>query len=221
MNQIENIKGPECNKCEYAVEPIWGIKGPGEPEILIVLQSSDYRALEHPNGYYGALQETLTGGDIDRIISSDWRNVALINSVKCHFKENDQWRDPKLGEYRNCFPILREQVERLDPSLIVCCGQWAIKGMFGEDNYDSYKSDIYSINYIQQNNTIFAITTHPRRFTIPVKKELTDTISQFRNENIEYSEQFEPEFTLLDLDISDIIKNMKNNTYINNRNHHI
>jgi uracil-DNA glycosylase family 4 len=200
MTRIETIQGEQCDKCEFALEPIWGIKGPGDPEVLIVLQSSDYRALEHPQGYYGALQESLTGGDIERIISEDWSNIALVNSIKCHFNEESKWRDPKVGEYRNCSPILRKQIQALDPSLIICCGQWAIKGIFGEEQYDSCKTDIYSVRYLEDNKHTFAITTHPRRFTIPVKEELTNTITEFRNHDSEHQKNSEVELRLLGTD---------------------
>lgn len=200
MNQIESIKGQECDKCEFGLEPIWGIKGPGSPEVLIVLQSSDYRALEHPQGYYGALEETLTGGDIERIISKDWRNIALVNSVKCHFNQDGEWRDPKVREYRNCSPILDEQIRQLDPRLVICCGQWAIKGVFGEEQYDTYKADIYSVRYLEDNDKTFAITTHPRRFTIPVKEELTNSIMQFRNHDSNHLKSSEVNLRLLNQD---------------------
>jgi uracil-DNA glycosylase family 4 len=180
MNQIENLKGPKCDICEYAQDPIWGIKGEGNTDILFVLQSSDYRALEHPSGYQGAFLESLTGRDIQRIINKDWRNITLINSIKCHFKENGKWRDPKVNEYRNCFPYLQRQIIELNPKLVVCCGSWAIKGVLGEDEYDNHRPDPYSIQYLQDDEITYTVTMHPRRFTIPIKEELEDTIALFR-----------------------------------------
>jgi uracil-DNA glycosylase family 4 len=185
MNSIEKLEAPngKCKICEPGVDPIWGIKGEGSTDILFVLQSSDYRALEHSQGYTGALLESLTGKDIDNIILHDWRNIALVNSVKCHFKENNQWRDPKREEYRNCKENLVRQIDQTNPSLVVCCGSWAIKAVFGEKNYDRFHPDRYSIRFQERGDTVFAITTHPRQFTCPVKAELTDMVTKFRREH--------------------------------------
>lgn len=185
MNSIENLEPPNgtCEICKDATEPIWGITGEGETDVLIILQSSDYRALEHPMGYTGALLESLTGGDIKNMVMEDWRNIAVVNSVKCHFKQEESWRDPRLKEYRNCSNHLQTQIEQLKPQLIICCGSWAIKGVFGEENYASFKPDRYSIQYKESEDIMYAIATHPRLFTLPVKRKLTETVYSFRRKH--------------------------------------
>lgn len=184
MHSIEELPAPngKCEICEFAQDPIWGIKGEGNPNVLIILQSSDFRALQHPNGYTGAFLESLTGRDIHKIIKEDWRNIAVVNCVKCHFKEQKEWRDPKTEEYRDCRENLKYQIEQLDPSLVLCCGTWATKAVFGENNYKQVKAKRDSVRYKQTEDTIFAIATHPRQFTCPVKAELTDMVERFRVE---------------------------------------
>jgi len=185
VNSIEQLEAPngKCDICKDAIEPVWGIKGQGETDILIILQSSDYRALEHPGGYTGALLESLTGGDINNMVMEDWRNIAVVNSVKCHFKQEEHWRDPRLKEYRNCSHHLQTQIEELEPELVICSGSWAIKGVFGEENYDSLRPNRYSIQYKEAGNTVYAIATHPRLFTLPIKKKLAETVYNFRRKN--------------------------------------
>lgn len=185
MNSIENLDAPngKCKICESAVEPVWGIKGEGETDVLIILQSSDFRALEHSYGYTGALVETLTGKDVVNMIKGDWRNIAIVNSVKCHFQDEKQWRDPKTDEYRNCRENLLTQIEQLKPSLVLCCGSWATKAIFGEENYEKNKPNKYSVRYKEVGDTAYAIATHPRLFTCPVKAELFDMVEKFRREN--------------------------------------
>jgi uracil-DNA glycosylase family 4 len=185
MNSITTLENPTipCNRCEEAIEPMWGIKGPGDVEVLIVLQSSDYRALEHPEGYVGAFLNSLTGRDIQKILQENWNNVALVNSIKCHFKKDNIYRDPRTTEYRNCTDHLQKQLKNLNPSLVLCCGSWAIRGVFGEEYYDNLKPDRYSVQFTESDKRTYAITTHPRLFTCPIKDELAEIIQDFREDS--------------------------------------
>ena len=68
---------------------------------------------------------------LDRMIAAmgfERDDVYVANIVKCRPPNN---RKPELDEMAACMPYLAEQLELIDPQVIVALGATAVQGLFG------------------------------------------------------------------------------------------
>ena len=81
-------------------------------------------------------------------------NVYIANMVKCRPPEN---RDPKTEEKEACIDFLKEQIEIVNPKLIICLGRVSASYFLGKDfKVTKQHGEIYEID-----GRKFTATFHP------------------------------------------------------------
>ncbi len=68
--------------------------------------------------------------DMLKMIELDRSKVYIANIVKCRPPHN---RDPKPEEQDACMPWLSEQIELIDPKIIICLGRISATALINED----------------------------------------------------------------------------------------
>ncbi len=84
------------------------------------------------------------------------KNAFIANIVKCRPPKN---RVPKKQEVQTCFPYLEEQIELVNPKLILLLGATALKSYRGTPLRDKI-SDIRG-SWEKENNRLVMATFHP------------------------------------------------------------
>lgn len=121
MDQLsEEIKS--CKKCRLHENRKNAVPGEGDQRAKIMLigeapgKQEDEEGMPFVGRAGGTLEELLKSVDLSR------EEVFITNVVKCRPPDN---RDPKKDEIETCRPYLEEQIERIQPGLIVTLGNHA------------------------------------------------------------------------------------------------
>ena len=111
-----------CLKCRLAegrTQVVYGVGNP-EAELMFIGEGPGFHEDKQGEPFVGAagqlLNEMLDGIGLER------RDVYIANVVMCRPPGN---RDPEQDEIESCTPWLREQVELIDPRVIMTLGRFA------------------------------------------------------------------------------------------------
>jgi len=92
--------------------------GPVDADLLFVGEASGAQEDEQGEPFVGrsgdVLDDALRDAGLSRV------DVRITNCVRCRPPDN---RDPKSGELENCRGYLDEEIERVDPEVIVTLGK--------------------------------------------------------------------------------------------------
>ena len=124
MRSIEEAaaEASSCTKCRLASGRTQVVYGTGDPEaqLMFIGEGPGFHEDKQGEPFVGAagqlLNEMLDGIGLER------RDVYIANVVKCRPPGN---RDPEPDEIDACTPWLREQVELVDPRVIMTLGRFA------------------------------------------------------------------------------------------------
>ncbi len=120
-----------CQKCDLCKTRKKTVPGVGNPHARLVFIGEAPGADEDVSGipFVGR-----AGQHLDKIISAAGfkrEEVYICNILKCRPPEN---RDPALSEMLACTPFLQRQLRLLNPKLIACLGNVAVKFVIGPDS---------------------------------------------------------------------------------------
>ena len=120
-----------CEKCGLCKTRKNTVPGVGNPKARLVLVGEAPGADEDAKGipFIGP-----AGQHLDKIINAAGfkrDEIFICNIIKCRPPEN---RDPALAEMVACAPFLQRQLRLLNPRLIACLGNVAIKFVIGPDS---------------------------------------------------------------------------------------
>ena len=141
----------KCGLCRTRHNVVFGVgrkdadimfigEGPGEQEDLI------------GEPFVGAAGKLLD--DMLSIIDVNRSNCYIANIVKCRPPMN---RDPSEDEQDCCYDYLKQQIELVNPSIIVCLGRIAAKRLIEPD----YRITRDHGNWICRNGTWITAIYHP------------------------------------------------------------
>jgi DNA polymerase len=124
----DEVRG--CTKCPLHVGRTNAVPGDGPADALIMFIGEAPGFHEDQQGipFVGAagrfLNELLEKADIDR------KRVYITNVIKCRPPGN---RDPREVEVETCKPYLDEQIEIINPKIIVTLGRYSMERAFPEE----------------------------------------------------------------------------------------
>jgi len=113
-----------CTRCRLAQGRTQVVFGVGDPhaDLMFIGEGPGYHEDKQGEPFVGAagqlLNRMLAEVEIPR------SDVYICNVVKCRPPGN---RDPLPEEIEACTPYLREQVELIDPVVVVTLGNWATR----------------------------------------------------------------------------------------------
>ena len=98
-----------------------------------------------------------------QMIDLDRSRIYIANTVKCRPPKN---RDPRPEELASCMPCLREQLEVLDPKIIVCLGRISAQALIRED----YRITREHGQWVEKGGIAFTAIYHPSALLRDVSK---------------------------------------------------
>lgn len=116
-----------CGLCETRTNIVFGVGNP-DAEIMFIGEApgiNEDKQGEPFVGKAGALLDKMIAG-----MTLERGDVYIANVIKCRPPEN---RDPSPDEVRTCSPFLEEQVEAIQPKVIVALGKFASNMLTGND----------------------------------------------------------------------------------------
>ncbi len=127
LKEIEK-KILECKRCELYKYVRNKVPGEGNPNAKIVFVGEAPGEEEDKQGrpFVGKAGKLLTKL-IEEILGMKRDEVFITNVLKCRPPNN---RDPKEEEIKACFPFLVEQLNVIQPDIIVCLGRFSAKTLF-------------------------------------------------------------------------------------------
>ena len=109
-----------CQKCPLHLTRVNAVpgEGPAHAEILFIGEAPGKNEDEQARPFVGR-----AGNLLDQLLASagiDRRNIFITNVLKCRPPDN---RDPTLEEITACQPWLEQQMEALNPTLVIPLGR--------------------------------------------------------------------------------------------------
>lgn len=98
--------------------------GPEDAEVIIVGEAPGANEVEQGEPFVGRAGEKMN--DVLRDIGVDRENLYITNLVKIRPPEN---RDPKKNEIEAWAPLLEQEIQEVDPDIILTLGNFASKEM--------------------------------------------------------------------------------------------
>ena len=116
-----------CGLCETRNNVVFGVGSP-QAEVLFIGEGPGEQEDLKGEPFVGRAGKLLD--DMLAMIDLDHSKIYIANMVKCRPPKN---RDPLNTEQEACFSWLENQIELLQPKLIVCLGRIAAMRMIKED----------------------------------------------------------------------------------------
>jgi DNA polymerase len=157
IQRLESLKAEiaNCTKCPLHRHRDNTVFGDGniEAKIFLIGEGPGYEEDRQGRAFVGR-----SGQFLDRILAacnfSRSKHVFIGNIVKCRPPEN---RTPANEEMAACLPYLEEQIELINPSIIILLGATALRGLFG----NTMKITQARGNWLIWNNRLVMPTYHP------------------------------------------------------------
>ena len=121
MGEMDGLEVIECTRCPELVDSrsqIVNGNGPDDADLLFVGEGPGEQEDQQGEPFVGRSGTILDQKLEDRGMSRE--DVRITNCVRCRPPEN---RDPKSQELENCFPYLQQEIELVDPDVIVTLGK--------------------------------------------------------------------------------------------------
>ncbi|MGB2694762.1 MAG: uracil-DNA glycosylase [Dehalococcoidia bacterium] len=116
-----------CQKCDLATTRTHAVPGEGNPDsdIVFIGEGPGFHEDQQARPFVGQ-----AGKFLDELLASIGLNrndVYICNVIKCRPPNN---RDPLSGEIEACAPWLEQQLETINPKVVVTLGRYSMNRYF-------------------------------------------------------------------------------------------
>ncbi len=121
MGEMDGLEVTECTRCPELVESrsrIVNGTGPADADLLFVGEGPGAREDEQGEPFVGRSGSVLDAALEDHGLVRE--DVRITNCVRCRPPEN---RDPTAQELENCRGYLEQEIELIDPDVVVTLGK--------------------------------------------------------------------------------------------------
>ena len=143
-----------CTRCELhqtRTQTVFA-RGNRNAKLMIIGEAPGFHEDQQGEPFVGK-----AGALLDQMLASigfTEQDVYIANVLKCRPPDN---RDPAIGEIEACCDFLMQQIQLVDPQLILAVGQFAGQFLFGEPKpLNQLRSVVH-----QYRNKPFIVTYHP------------------------------------------------------------
>jgi DNA polymerase len=162
-----------CTLCEARTQVVFGT-GNEQAQLLIVGDAPTEGEDSQGEPFIGPAGELLT--KMLRAIGLSREQVYLANAIKCHPPSN---RSPKPEEVAACTPWLQQQIELLQPEVILAVGQFGAQCLLGSnDSLSAMRGQEYHYQDIP-----LLVSHHPTQLlqTPDKKREAWEDLQRLKN----------------------------------------
>lgn len=150
------IKYSNCQKCPLHETKSHFVYGDGNPQAMIMLIGEGPGAKEDQTGnvFVGPAGDLLT--KMLKAININREDIYITNIVKCRPPNN---RDPFPAEKEACLPYLLEQIELIQPKILILLGKVAANTLLPQQEkstLNSYRNKEHNFHNIRT-----FVTYHP------------------------------------------------------------
>ena len=157
MNTLDSLykQCQECKACELYKERTNIVFGVGNQNADILFigeapgENEDLQGMPFV-GRSGKLLDEL----LNEVGFSRDENIYIANILKCRPPKN---RDPKPNEQEACLHFLMEQIDIINPKIVVCVGRIAAQKLISKD----FKVTSQHGTFVEKNGILFTATYHP------------------------------------------------------------
>ena len=125
--QRECLSCRDCPLCQGRHNVVFGVGDP-ESELMFIGEGPGEQEDLQGIPFVGPAGQLLD--NMLRMIDLDRSKVYIANIVKCRPPRN---RDPRDEEQDACYPWLAEQIELVDPKIIICLGRISATALIRDD----------------------------------------------------------------------------------------
>ncbi len=118
----------KCDLCETRTQVVWG-SGTPLTRIMVIGEAPGYHEDQKGEAFVGRAGQLLT--KILQAIGFAREEVFITNVLKCRPPDN---ADPLPHQVAACEPWLEEQIERIDPAVLLTLGRHAARTLLREDS---------------------------------------------------------------------------------------
>lgn len=117
-----------CNLCESRANTVFGV-GNRSARWMVIGEAPGAEEDQQGEPFVGRAGQLLTA--MLKACGLERENVFIANVLKCRPPNN---RDPEPAEVAECLPYLLNQIELVNPGLILCLGRIAAQNLLGTDS---------------------------------------------------------------------------------------
>ncbi|MEA2162856.1 MAG: uracil-DNA glycosylase [Thermoanaerobaculia bacterium] len=153
LDELEAVASV-CVKCDLAKTRTQVVYGVGNPnaDLMFIGEAPGRDEDEQGKPFVGRAGQLLT--DIIKAMKLTRDDVYIANVVKCRPPEN---RNPEPDELDACRPYIRQQVEIINPRVIVTLGKFALQSLTEK----TYGITAARGNWLEYNGVKVMPTYHP------------------------------------------------------------
>ena len=131
MSEMEGLDVTACKRCDELVacrSRIVNGTGPADADLLFVGEAPGEREDEQGEPFVGRSGDVLDDGL--REAGLDRADVRITNCVRCRPPGN---RDPTDAELANCREYLEQEIDRVDPAVVITLGKVSAEHLLDRD----------------------------------------------------------------------------------------
>ena len=154
MNWKDKIRNADCTDCplhESAEYVCLMGSGKRSAKVMVVGEAPGAREDETHAAFVGQAGQLLTKLLEEAGFKRD--DCYITNAVKCRPPEN---ATPKRGEVKACAQYLAEEIDQVDPEIIIGLGNTALQALTGRSGITKYRGKVYRLG-----NAKILCTFHP------------------------------------------------------------
>jgi DNA polymerase len=121
MGNMDGLEVTECTRCHELVDSrsqIVNGTGPADADLMFVGEGPGQQEDQQGEPFVGRSGTILDDKLRDRGLARE--DVRITNCVRCRPPEN---RDPTTEELENCFSYLQQEIEQVDPAVVITLGK--------------------------------------------------------------------------------------------------
>ena len=156
-NDLSSLKAEvcdctKCHLCQSRTNTVFGVGNP-DAKILFVGEAPGENEDLQGQPFVGR-----SGKLLDELLAevgfSRNDNIYIANMLKCRPPKN---RDPKPSEQAACLHFLEEQIEKINPKIVVCVGRIAAQKLILKD----FKVTSQHGTFVEKDGRLYTATYHP------------------------------------------------------------
>lgn len=129
--------GANCEDCDLIEQPFVGSVGNKDADIAVIGKAPSADEVKKGKPFTDRAGEILNG--ILKEVGIERSELYMTNTVCCKPEDN---RDPRAKEYKSCHGRMINELEEVDPDIILIMGNIPLRSMLGETGITKWRGGV-------------------------------------------------------------------------------